>query len=68
LREGFVATARTILLALVMDSIFQVLVLKTFHPIEAVFIALLLGFVPYLLLRGPMERLVHWWLERKASH
>jgi hypothetical protein len=31
-------------------------VLKTFYPGEAVIIAILLTFVPYLLLRGPIAR------------
>ncbi len=52
LREGLNATARIILLGLAMDVIYQVLVLKTFYPNEALIIALLLAFVPYLIVRG----------------
>ena len=57
LREGWNATARIILLGLVMDIIYQVLVLKTFYPNEAVVVALLLAFVPYVIIRGLMLRL-----------
>ena len=57
LREGLIATGRTILIGLVMDSIYQAIVLKTFYPGEAVIIAILLAFVPYLLLRGPIARI-----------
>ena len=46
LREGLNATARIILLGLVMDVIYQALVLKTFYPNEALAIALLLAFLP----------------------
>lgn len=60
LHEGLVATGRVILLGLVMDTIYQVLVFDTFHPVEAVLISLLLAFVPYLLLRGPFARLARW--------
>lgn len=56
LREGANATARIILLGLAMDVIYQVLVLKTFYPNEAVIIALLLAFVPYLVVRGLVLR------------
>jgi hypothetical protein len=56
LREGLNATARIILLGLAMDMIYQVLVLKTFYPNEAVVIALLLAFVPYLIIRGLVVR------------
>ena len=57
LREGLNATARIILLGLVMDVIYQLLVLKTFYPNEALVIALLLGFVPYLIIRGLVLRI-----------
>ena len=56
-REGLIATGRTILIGLVMDTIYQAVVLKTFYPGEAVIIAILLAFVPYLLLRGPIARI-----------
>jgi hypothetical protein len=56
LREGLNATARIILLGLAMDVIYQLLVLKTFYPNEALVIALLLAFVPYLIIRGLVLR------------
>jgi hypothetical protein len=60
LREGLIATARVILLGLVMDVIYQSIVLKTFYPGEAVIVALALGYVPYLILRGPFARIARW--------
>ena len=60
LREGLIATARIILLGLVMDAIYQFLVFKTFYPAEAVIVALLLCFVPYLVIRGPVTRIAQW--------
>jgi hypothetical protein len=44
LREALNATARVILLGVVMDAIYQVLVLKMFYPAEAAVIALVLAF------------------------
>ena len=44
-----------------MDVIYQCLVFETFHPGEAAIISILLAFVPYLLLRGPISRVVAWW-------
>ena len=41
LNEGLNATARIILLGLVMDAIYQVIVLGRFYPAEAVIVALL---------------------------
>jgi hypothetical protein len=57
LREGLNATARVILLALALDLIYQFRVLNTFYPNEALIIALLLAFVPYVLIRGLVTRI-----------
>jgi hypothetical protein len=67
LNEALVATARIILLGLVMDGIYQAIEFKTFHPAEAVIIALVLAFVPYLLLRGLFARAARWWFNREGD-
>jgi hypothetical protein len=67
LQQGMIATARIILLGLVMDSIYQYLVFDVFHPAEAAIVALLLAFIPYLLLRGPAARIARWWLGRGTA-
>ncbi|MBV9977151.1 MAG: hypothetical protein JO105_17330 [Hyphomicrobiales bacterium] len=56
LNEGLNATARIILLGIAMDVIYQLMVFKKFYPVEAVIIALLLAFVPYLVMRGLVVR------------
>jgi hypothetical protein len=61
LHEGLISTAQIILLGLCIDAVYQFIVFKTFHPVEAVVIALFLAFVPYLLLRGPVKRIACWW-------
>lgn len=57
LYDGIIATSRVILLGLVMDVAYQLIEFKSFYPGEAAIVAVLLAFVPYLLLRGPFERL-----------
>jgi putative flippase GtrA len=52
LREGLNATARIILLGLAMDLIYQLIVFDTFHPVEALIIAVLLAYAPYLVVRA----------------
>ena len=47
-----------------MDVIYQFMVLKTFYPAEALIIALMLAFVPYLLIRGPVTRIARRWYGR----
>jgi hypothetical protein len=61
LREGLISTARIILLGLVMDTIYQVIVLGTFYPGEAVIVTIALAFLPYLILRGPVARIARSW-------
>ncbi len=68
LHEGLIATARVILLGLCMDLVYQFIVFYTFHPAEAVIVAGLLAFMPYLLLRGPITRVARWWLGRGSAN
>jgi hypothetical protein len=67
LREALIATARILLLGFAMDGIYQAIVLKTFYPGEMVIIAILLAFVPYLLLRGAFARIARWWMSRQSA-
>ena len=48
-----------------MDSIYQGIVFERFHPAETVII-LLLAFVPYVLLRGPVARIATLAARRRA--
>ena len=58
--DGVVSTARVLLLGIVMDVIYQWIVLGTFFPGEAAVVAVALAFIPYLILRGPIDRIVLW--------
>lgn len=67
-REGFTAVARILLLGVVMDVIYQLKVFGNFsHPLETLVIAIALAFIPYLLLRGPIARLVRRWRQRHGQ-
>jgi hypothetical protein len=65
--EGIISTARILILGVVMDIIYQWKVLDTFRPGQSAVIAILLAFIPYLLLRGPFERIAHFWVARPES-
>ena len=68
LREGLNATARIIFLGLVMDGIYQVIVLRQFYPAEAVIVALLFAFIPYVIIRGPATRIARRWHRASPHH
>jgi hypothetical protein len=61
LREGVEATGKIILLAMLLDAIYQYIELKTFYPAEALIVAILLAFIPYFLIRGPAGRIARRW-------
>jgi len=62
--EGIISTARIIILGAVMDMVYQRVVFKTFYPGQAGVMAILLAFVPYLLMRGPIGRIAYHWVAR----
>ena len=66
LDEAMAATVRIFVIGLVMDGVYQALVLKTFYPGEMVVVAVTLACLPYLLLRDPAALVARWWLARKA--
>jgi hypothetical protein len=58
LREGWKSVARVFVLAIIMDVIYQLIVLQWVYPLELILVAILLAVVPYLLIRGPVNRIV----------
>jgi hypothetical protein len=67
LQEGVAATGKIFLIAIALDTIYQLIEMQTFYPGEAVAIAILLAFIPYLIVRGPAARLARRWLHIKAA-
>jgi hypothetical protein len=57
-REGWRSVARVFVLAIVMDVIYQLIVQRWIYPGETLIVAVALAVIPYLLLRGPVNRLV----------
>jgi hypothetical protein len=60
LREGFKAVARVFVLAIIMDLIYQVIVLRWFYPLQSLIVAFVLALLPYILLRGPVNRIARY--------
>lgn len=67
LSEALNATAKIILIALVIDVIYQVLILKMLYPIEALVTALILAFVPYVIMRGFALRVIRRFTRASVS-
>jgi hypothetical protein len=56
LRGAFKDIGKVLALALVLDIIYQVVVLRGIYLLELLFTGFLLAVVPYVLLRGPINR------------
>ena len=68
LREGLKRVCRVIIFALVMDAIYQFLVLRWFYLGEALVTAFVLAVLPYLLMRGPAARIARRLNQDRASY
>ncbi len=67
-REGIIATSRILLIGVCMDLIYQYRVFGSLlYPMESFVIAVLLGYIPYLALRGPFARLSGYFLARRRA-
>jgi hypothetical protein len=57
LHEGWKSVAKVFVMAAIIDTVYQVMVFRWVYPFEAVLVAFLLACVPYLLTRGPANRI-----------
>ena len=61
LREGLKRVSRVIVFALVMDAIYQFMVLRRFYLGEALVTVFVVAVLPYWLIRGPIARIARRW-------
>ena len=57
LRDGWKSISKVFIIAVVLDVIYQIIVLRWFYAFETLLVAVLLALVPYLLVRGPVNRI-----------
>jgi hypothetical protein len=67
LKEGRRAVARVTVFGIIMDTTYQIMVFRAFRPQELVVIVMLLTFVPYLVWRGPVNRIARHWIQLKGA-
>ena len=67
LREGWRGARTPFLVAIVLDCIYQIITVRFVYPLELLFTATLLALVPYILLRGPFNRVARLFLQGAAS-
>jgi len=57
LRNGWQSVGKVFIIAMILDAVYQFIVVRWFYPGEALVVAVVLAIVPYVLLRGPASRL-----------
>jgi hypothetical protein len=57
IKDGWKSVGKVFIIAIVLDVIYQIIVLRFLYPGEAIIVALVLAIVPYLCLRGLVTRL-----------
>ena len=67
LRESWGAVGKVFVIAVVIDGIYQYIALRWLYPGEALIVAFVLALVPYVLIRGPVNRIARLWYGRAAD-
>lgn len=57
IKDGWKSVGKVFVLALALDFVYQIIVLRFLYLGEAIIVAFVLAILPYLLLRGPVTRL-----------
>ena len=58
LRDGWQSVGKIFTIAILLELLYQVTVLGGIRPLQGLLVAVALAIVPYVLLRGPVNRLV----------
>lgn len=61
LQEGWKDIAKVFVVAVIVDLVYQIIELRWFYPEEAFIVAAVLALIPYMLLRGPANRMARRW-------
>lgn len=57
IRDGWKSVGKVFMLALILDVVYQIVVLRFVYPGEAMIVAFILAILPYLILRGLVTRI-----------
>jgi hypothetical protein len=58
LQSGWKDVGKVFIIAMLIDAVYQVIAIRWLYPGEMVIVAILLAIVPYLLVRGPLNRIL----------
>jgi hypothetical protein len=61
-RETWAAVLKVFIMAVVLDYVYQVIVIRWIYPGESIVTGVILAILPYMLLRGVTNRIARVWL------
>lgn len=64
LRDGWKSVGKVFLMAMVLDIVYQLIVDRWVYPLEVIIVALILAIVPYLIVRGPVNRIASLFIKK----
>jgi hypothetical protein len=64
LREGWKDIAKVFVAAVVIDSVYEIIVFHRIYLHQPLIVAATLAVVPYFLIRGPVNRIAQHWMRR----
>lgn len=68
IRDGWTAVAKVFVVAILIDVVYQIIVFRWIYPMEALAVGFLLALLPYLLLRGPINRMSRPFVKGRRRH
>jgi hypothetical protein len=58
MKSGWKSVGKVFVLAIVLDAVYQYMQIRWFYPVEAMLVAFILAIIPYVVIRGPISRLM----------
>jgi hypothetical protein len=67
LQQGFREIAKVFVVAVIIDLIYEIIVFRAIYLGQSLIVALAVALLPYILIRGPINRIVRRWLRRRTT-
>src|SRR4051812_47399931 len=67
IHDGWASIAKVFFMAMLVDAIYQFIVQRWIYPLEIVLTAIILAVIPYILIRGPLNRLLSRFISPKPK-
>jgi hypothetical protein len=67
LQQGFREIAKVFVVAVIIDLIYEIIVFRAIYLGQSLIVALAVALLPYILIRGPINRIVRRWKRRRTT-